>query len=135
MLPIAQTPFSSAASPCTGVFGLPEITSAPCATSAATRVLLLARIDPGVDPNDLQRRVRIDAARAEHEGVEAVDHLRHRESADPAEDVGLGHAAGGDAGEISAFVVPRLEYAEIVAGLDAGAAFEMRALDASARAS
>ena len=49
----------------------------------------LARIKPGVDPDDLHLEIRIDRLRAQHEGIDAGHNFRDREGHDVARRSGL----------------------------------------------
>jgi hypothetical protein len=72
-------------------------------------VRLLARIVPGIDPDDADLQVGPDGLGAEHEGVDAGDDLGNGEGADIADGPGLRHAGG----DLPEDVAPLVEAAGI----------------------
>ena len=84
------------------------------------RLLLLARIEPAVDPHYLGVNLRIHGARAERERVDVADHLGDRHRRHHAERVALGRVAGHDAGQIRALVHAHVVDAEVGRFLEAG---------------
>ncbi|MGY4462318.1 hypothetical protein ACVWYI_006278 [Bradyrhizobium sp. LB13.1] len=65
---------------------------------------LLARIEPGVGPDDLHLDVRVDGLRRQDRRIDARDDLRNRERADIAEHAGLRHFGRDQALDVAALV-------------------------------
>ena len=85
----------------------------------------LARIVPGVDPDDLHLEIGIDRLRAEHEGVDAGDDFRNREGNDVAGHARLRHLGGDLADHIAAFMELGIVGRDVVGGLEAGRMLEL----------
>ena len=89
------------------------------------RVALLRRVEPDVEPHDLDARSRVDRAHPEGEGVDALQHLGNRKSGHVAGHVGLRHPARRDARQVAALVVTRVGGRDIGCGLVAGDRLEL----------
>ncbi|MPN08802.1 hypothetical protein SDC9_156087 [bioreactor metagenome] len=85
---------------------------------------LLARVVPGVDPDDTDLGLGIDAARTHGEGVDALQDLGDGKGGDIAQHVGLGHLACDHAIEVAALVETGVVVAEVLAGFVAGGMYE-----------
>ena len=85
----------------------------------------LARIVPGIHPDDLHLEVRIDRLGAEHEGVDAHHHFRNREGDDVTSDTCLRHLSRDLAHHITALVEARVIGGDILGLLVAGGMFEI----------
>jgi hypothetical protein len=84
----------------------------------------LRRVEPLVDPDHLGLDLRVHRLRAEREAVDVADDFGDRDRADHADRVGLGHAAGDDAGQVRALVRARVVGAHVLGLLVAGGVFE-----------
>ena len=85
----------------------------------------LARIEPGVHPDDLDLDVRIDRLGAEHGGVDVGDDLRDRERDDVAEHAGLRHLGGDLALDVAALIEAGRIGAHVLGALEAGGVLEI----------
>ncbi|MNZ93536.1 hypothetical protein D3C78_1126070 [compost metagenome] len=85
----------------------------------------LGRAEPFIDPDHLGLDLGVDRLRAQREAVDVADHFGNRHRADHAQRVGLGHAAGDDAGHVGAFIGAAVVGAHVVGGLVAGGVFEL----------
>ncbi|MPN11715.1 hypothetical protein SDC9_159023 [bioreactor metagenome] len=78
-------------------------------------LLGLGWIEPAVDEGDAERHLRVDRARAIHEGVHQAVHLGDGEAAHQADLVRLGHAARDHAGEVAGLLDVVVEHGKVVA--------------------
>ncbi len=87
-------------------------------------IAFLARIIPGVGPNDFDLHVRVNRPCAHHEGVDTTDNFRDREGADIANNVRLGHFTGDHTSNITAFIETCGIGRQVVGTLVTGCMFE-----------
>ena len=85
----------------------------------------LARIIPGVHPDDLDLEVRVHRLGAEHEGIDAHDDFRNREGHDVARSTRLRHLGGDLAHHVAAFIEARVVDGHVVGLLVARRVLEL----------
>uniref|UniRef100_A0A494G987 Uncharacterized protein n=1 Tax=Solanum lycopersicum TaxID=4081 RepID=A0A494G987_SOLLC len=84
----------------------------------------LARIEPRVDPNNLDFGTGVVLVQGQLDGVDVADHFRNRERGDIADLLGLGHLRCEEAADITTLVGARQVGAKILVLLVAGGVFE-----------
>ena len=87
-------------------------------------VALLGRVVPAVDHHELQPRLGIDRAHAEHEGVQALHDLWHGERADVAGQPGRAHHTRDHALDVAGLVKADVVRADVGCALVAGCMLE-----------
>ena len=118
-------PFSSANFMAAGESVCCISTSAPWSTSALAASRLLARIEPGRDPDHLDLDVGVDRLGRQVSRVDAHHHLGDRERGDVADGVGLGHLAGDQADDVAALVEAGVVGGDVGRLLEAGGVLEL----------
>ena len=88
------------------------------------RVALARRVKPGVEPDQLDRRLRVDRAHPQRERVDALHHLRDRETRDISRHMGFAHARGGNPRQITALVIAGIGGRDVGCGFVAGDGFK-----------
>src|SRR5690606_18849787 len=84
----------------------------------------LARIEPGVDPDDLDLGARVVLVQRQLDGVDVADDLRNREGGDVADLLGLGHLRREEAADVATLVGAGQVGADVLRLLVAGGVLE-----------
>ena len=82
------------------------------------------RVKPGVDPDQLDLRFRVDRLHAQRECVNALNHFGNRKTGHITGDAGFADTTGSDTGQKPAFVIARVGGGHIGSGFVAGDGFE-----------
>ena len=82
------------------------------------------RVKPGVDPNQLDLRFRVDRLHAQRECVNALNHFGNRKTGHITGDAGFADTGSGDAGQKPAFVIAGVGSGHVGRCFIAGDGFE-----------